>query len=199
MADIVLFHSVLGVRPSVTDTAEQWRRAGHTVHVPDLYRGEVFDDYREAFAALESMGGVPELVRRTEEAVAGLPAEVVYAGFSNGGLSAEMLAATRPGARGLLLAHAAAPPQAVGASGWTAQVPVQVHYAKTDPFRDQQALDDFAAAVRGSGAAYEFHEYPVEGHLFGDAGLPDEYDAEAAESMSRRMLAFLARFDGPQP
>ncbi|MDB5057961.1 MAG: hypothetical protein JWO59_1433, partial [Chloroflexi bacterium] len=37
MADIVLFHSVLGPRAGVTDAADRLRAAGHTVHTPDLY------------------------------------------------------------------------------------------------------------------------------------------------------------------
>ena len=44
MAEVVLFHSVLGLRPGVIAAAERLRAAGHTVHTPDLYDGEVFDD-----------------------------------------------------------------------------------------------------------------------------------------------------------
>ncbi len=38
-----------------------------------------------------------------------LPAELVYAGFSMGALPAQMLAQTRPGAKGALLLHACVP------------------------------------------------------------------------------------------
>jgi dienelactone hydrolase len=53
MAHIALFHSVLGVRPGVTDAAARLRAAGHRVLVVDQYGGRVFDDYDEAgrFAA----------------------------------------------------------------------------------------------------------------------------------------------------
>jgi dienelactone hydrolase len=37
MAEIVLFHSVLGPRAGMTDAADRLRAAGHTVHTPDLY------------------------------------------------------------------------------------------------------------------------------------------------------------------
>lgn len=39
MAEIILFHSALGVRPGVTAAADRLRAAGHTVHVPDYYDG----------------------------------------------------------------------------------------------------------------------------------------------------------------
>jgi hypothetical protein len=35
MAEVVLFHSVLGLRPGVI-AADRLRTAGHTVHTPDL-------------------------------------------------------------------------------------------------------------------------------------------------------------------
>jgi dienelactone hydrolase len=44
MAEVVVFHSVLGLRPGVLGAADRLRSAGHTVHTPDLFDGEVFDD-----------------------------------------------------------------------------------------------------------------------------------------------------------
>jgi dienelactone hydrolase len=69
---------------------------------------------------------------------------------------------------------------------WPAGVPVQVHYTKDDPFREEQALlDRFEASVRASGSAYEFHEYPGAGHLFTDQTLPNEYDGAAVGARGR--------------
>src|SRR5215218_10260428 len=119
MAEMVLFHSALGLRPGVTAAADRLRAAGHTVHTPDYYDGEVFDD-------------LEEIARRAREAVAGLPAGLVYAGFSLGADPAELLAAARAGARGAVLMHAAIPVEELGEFGverWPAGVPVQVHYA----------------------------------------------------------------------
>ncbi len=197
MAEIILFHSVLGLRAGVTDAAERLRAAGHTVHTPDLYEGAVFDDYPAAMAWVQSIGGFGELEARTRAAVAELPAEAVYAGFSNGGAAAEVAAVSRPGARAVVLLHAALPLKALNIEGaWPAGLPVQVHYAADDPFRDeQQYLDAFEAEVLASGSSYEFFEYPVPGHLFTDPGLPEEYHPEAAEALFARFLAFLEQLD----
>lgn len=202
MVDIVLFHSVLGVRQGVTDAADRLRAAGHTVRLPNLYAdGVAFDDYAKAMEYVESIGSFPELLRRTQAAVERLPSDVVYAGFSNGGAAAEYLAAARPGARGALLFSAAIPLDMLLNSfgdeprSWPSDVPVQVHYATNDPFR--QGEEDWVAhlgqSVRASGAAFEFHEYEGAGHLFTDASLPNEYNAEAADQLWRRVIDYLAK------
>src|SRR3712207_6052470 len=108
MAEVVLFHSVLGLRPGVTAAADRLRAAGHTVHTPDLYEGEVFDDL-EAGSRKDEALGYQEIARRAREAVAGLPEGLVYAGFSLGAVHAELLAASRPGALGAVLMHGAVP------------------------------------------------------------------------------------------
>lgn len=198
MADVILFHSVLGVRRGVADAAERIEAMGHRVHVPNLYdEGVVFDDYEPAMAHVESMGGYPALMQRSRAAVEGLPAELVYAGFSNGGGSAEYLALTRPGARGALLFAAAASLKWFAEPGgtspaWPSTVPVQVHYAVADPFREQDELDSFAASVQASGAAFTLLEYAGSGHLFTDPTLPQEYDETAAELLWQHVAAFLA-------
>ena len=129
--------------------------------------------------------------------MATLPAELVYAGFSNGGTSAEYLAATRAGAKGALLFHAALALPMFGqfagetVSHWPSTVPVQVHYSVGDPFREQEELDSFAGSVKESGAAYALYEYPGNGHLFADESRAMEYDADAAELMWTRVCSFL--------
>jgi dienelactone hydrolase len=190
--EIVLFHSVLGLRPGVLRWAERLRAEGHVVHTPDLYDGEVFDTYEAGFAKLEAIGGIAAVMERTHAAAAHLPADVVYAGFSNGGGSAQLLALTRPGARGAVLMHAALPVEAFGADAWPAGVPVQVHYAEHDPFREQAEVDALAGAVRASGTPYEAWDYPGDGHLFADPDLA-EFDAANAELMFGRVVDFLRR------
>jgi dienelactone hydrolase len=108
MAEMVLFHSVLGLRPGVIAAAERLRAAGHTVHTPDLYDGEVFDDIDDGSRKEDALG-YQEIARRAREAVAGLPAGLVFAGFSLGAVHAEVLAASRAGALGAVLMHGAVP------------------------------------------------------------------------------------------
>ena len=43
MAEVVLFHHAQGLTPGVAAFADELRRAGHTVHAPDLFEGRTFD------------------------------------------------------------------------------------------------------------------------------------------------------------
>jgi len=196
MADIVLFHSVLGPRAGVADAADRLRAAGHLVHTPDLYCGEArFDQYDPAIAYQDGIG-YRELLRRAADDVAHLPSRLVYMGFSAGGAPAEWLAATRPGAQACLLLHAALPLHAMGLETWPATVPVQVHFMQDDPFRDQAEIDGMAADVRSAGAPFELFEYAGTGHLFTDPSLPEEFDGAAAETLWGRVLALLGGLGG---
>lgn len=199
MAEIALFHSVLGIRQGVHDAAERFRWAGHKVHVIDLYDGVSFDDYGDAEKFVESVGGPGELMRRTAASLEGFPSDLVYAGFSNGAGSAILAGVTRPGARGVLAYHGALPLQLFGAEAWPADVPLQVHYAEKDPFCEQEWVDQFAASVNESGASYEHFVYPgLASHLFTDSTLPSEYDEQAAELLFTRSLSFLERTQHPR-
>ena len=197
MAEMVLFHSALGLRPGVTAAADRLRAAGHTVHAPDYYDGEVFHDLDEGLRKRDALG-YQEIARRAREAVAGLPAGLVYAGFSLGAVPAELLAASRPGALGAVLMHGAVPVEGFSEFGidrWPEGVPVQVHYAAGDPWVEaEEEVAPLGDAVRGAGAAFEEHAYPGSGHLFADPDLP-EYDRASSEEMWRRVLAFLDRID----
>jgi dienelactone hydrolase len=196
MADIVVFHSVLGPRAGVTDAADRLRTAGHTVHTPDLHQGEArFDAYDPAMAYQDNIG-YREMLRRAEAEVAHLPSRLVYMGFSAGGMSAEWLAATRPGALACILLHEALPLRVLELEKWPATVPAQVHFMLDDPFREQAGIDGMAADVRAAGAPFELFEYAGAGHLFTDPSLPAEYDSAATETLWGRVLALLEGLRG---
>jgi dienelactone hydrolase len=188
MTRIALFHSVLGVRPGIHDAAERLRAGGHEVLVVDQFDGRVFDDYEEAGAHTEAVG-FRELMRRALAAVEALPDGFVAAGFSNGAGMAEYVATQRRCA-GALLFSGALPTAMLGATGWPAGVPVQLHYTTGDPARHQEWVDALAAEVRAADAPFELFDYPGTGHLFTDASLPAEYDAESAELLWQRALRF---------
>ena len=176
MSEVVLFHSALGLRPGVHWFADRLRAAGHTVHTPDLYDGEVFDSLEDGLAKRDALG-MEEVIRRG--ATAAVPAQF-YAGFSLGAAPAQMLAQTRPGASGALLYHSAIPADVFG--GWPDGVRLQIHTMEDDALGD---VDD-ARELGG-----ELHLYPGSDHLFLDPDLP-EYDEAAAELVIARTVVFLS-------
>ena len=189
MAEVLLFHHAQGLTSGVVAFADELRAAGHTVHTPDLYAGRTFATLDEGLAHARELGfdNVTEAGVRAAE---GLPAELVYAGFSLGVGPAQKLAQTRPGARGALLFHAGNEPTEYAPS-WPADVPVQVHAMADDPEFNNGWDLPAAQALVAAAADAELFLYPGDQHLFADRSLA-AYDAEATALMTRRVLDFLA-------
>ena len=99
---------------------------------PDLFAGRSFPTVEAGLAHAEDEVGLDEIVARGVAAADGLPAEVVYAGFSMGVLPAQKLAQTKPGALGVVLYHSGVPATTFGA-GWPPGLPLEVHQQADDP------------------------------------------------------------------
>jgi dienelactone hydrolase len=190
MAEIVLFHHVLGQTDGFLAFAAQLRDAGHTVHTPDLFDGATFNTIGDGVAFAKETG-FAVLAERGVQSVEGLPNELVYAGFSMGVMAAQQLTQLRPGARGALLFEACIPTSEWGS--WPADVPVQIHGMENDEFfagegdiNAARALVDEASET----ATAELFIYPGDGHLFADSSS-SSYDSEAAALLTERALDFL--------
>ncbi|MGH3448153.1 MAG: dienelactone hydrolase family protein [Nocardioidaceae bacterium] len=192
MAEVVLFHHVMGLTDGVRAFAEGLRAGGHIVHTPDLFEG-VLPATIEDGAAHEDSIGEQEMGRRVEQALAGLPAGLVYAGVSSGVMHAQRLAQTRSTARGALLYEACIPVTGEWAFGpWPIGVPVQIHGMDADPFFAKGGDLDSArelVSIVGSERAQLF-TYPGGGHLFTDNSLPP-YDSDATTLVIQRSRELL--------
>ncbi len=187
MAEILLFHHVQGLTPGVAGFAEGLRDAGHTVHAPDLLDGRTFDSIEDGLAYAGGIG-FDTILDRGVRSATDLPAGLVYIGFSLGVMPAQVLAQTRPGARGALLMHSCLPPAEFG--GWPADVPAQVHAMDADPFFVDDGDLDAARTLVGGTPGAELFLYPGDRHLFADSSLAS-YDAGASSLLRRRVLGFL--------
>ena len=186
VAEVLLFHHAQGQTTGVLAFADRLRAAGHVVHAPDLYDGNTFADLDSGVGYAREVG-FETIMERGRLAAEDLPHELVYAGFSLGVLPAQMLAQTRPGAKGALLFSAAFPAAEFGES-WPRGVPLQIHMMGDDEWveEDLPAARELAESVHGA----ELFLYPGDRHLFADASLPD-YDESAATLLEERVLAFL--------
>lgn len=195
MAEIALFHHVLGLTPGCRAWADDLRAAGHTVHAPDLFDGNLFTSVEEGFAFVEAMG-FDSLFARADAAVASLPDRLVYLGISLGVLNAQRLAQTRPGAAGAVLLEACIPLGEFG-DEWPAGLPIQVHGMDCDEFFAGEGDIDNARAIVASVPAptrAELCTYPGDAHLFTDNSVPAHHAASAA-LVRERVLDFLAAID----
>lgn len=189
MAEVLLYHHAQGQTNGFQAFAEALRAAGHTVYTPDLYDGRTFESLDDGVGYAKEVG-FGTILERGEEAAAGLPDGLVYAGFSLGVMPAQKLAQTRPGAKGALFFSAAFPAEEFGE--WPQGVPAQIHMMEGDEWaqEDLPAARELIEAVDEA----ELFLYPGDGHLFADSSLPD-YDAAATAKLQERVLAFLSAVD----
>ncbi len=192
MAEVLLFHHAQGLTPGMRAFADSLRAAGHTVHTPDLFDGRTFPSIEAGMGYINDVG-FDALRERGARMADGLPAGLVYAGFSFGVLPAQKLAQTRPGARGALLFHACIPISGEWAFGpWPDDVPVQIHGMDNDPIFVGEGDIHAAREIVEKARDAELFLYPGDQHYFADSSLPS-YDAEATALLTRRVIAFLGR------
>ncbi len=194
MANVVLYHHVLGLTDGVEAFAQELREGGHAVHTPDLFSGKRPATIDDGMALVREIGD-ERLVKAAEGAIASLPRGLVYAGFSFGAGMAQQLAQTRPGARAALLYESCLPIAGEWSVGpWPSGLPVQIHGMDADPFfalgGDLDAARELVGVV-GPDLA-ELFLYPGSSHLFTDSSLPT-FDADATALLLERSLRLLGR------
>jgi dienelactone hydrolase len=191
MAEVLLFHHAQGLTAGCLAFADELRAAGHPVHAPDLYDGKTFADLDDGVGYARQVG-FDTIGERGRVAAEGLPNEIVYAGFSLGAMPAQMLAQTRPGAKGALLFHGCVPASEFGGP-WPQGVPLQIHLMEADEWALEGDLDA-AREIDETVESAELFLYPGDRHLFADNSLPD-YDETAATLLKQRVLTFLDGID----
>jgi len=191
VAELLLFHHAQGLTAGCLSFADELRAAGHVVHAPDLYDGKTFADLDDGVGYAREVG-FDTISERGRLAAEGLPNEIVYAGFSLGAMPAQMLAQTRPGAKGALLLHGCVPPSELGGP-WPQGVPLQIHLMEADEWALEGDLDA-ARELDETVESAELFLYPGDRHLFADNSLPD-YDESAATLLKQRVLSFLDNID----
>jgi dienelactone hydrolase len=196
MADLVLFHHVLGLTDGVVALADELRAGGHSVVTPDLFAGQRFESIEDGAAHVDHIG-VQAIIERGSDAVVGnRSAKTVYAGISLGVLPAQYLAQTRPDAIGCVAMEAFVPPTEFG-DGWPSGVALQVHGMADDPFfsgeGDLQAARAVVESIDDPTRA-ELFVYPGDRHLFVDRSI-EAYDEDVGGLLLDRILNFVRRLD----
>lgn len=190
VATVAIFPSVLGVRQGTHDAADEFRNAGHEVHIIDIFEGRTFDDYPPAMAFAWEELGQADMLRRALAGVSGLSDGFVPTGFSLGCMLAAYVATQRP-VSGVVMIAGAIPVSLMGEQ-WPVGVPAQTHSMLGDPWREQAEIDQTLRDIEAARSHIDVFDYPGSGHLFSDPTLPEEYDAEATRIMWGRVLPFVA-------
>lgn len=189
MATVVLYHSAVGLTDGIRALAEALQGDGHQVRTPDLYGGRTAGSTAEGIAVRDEIG-ITTLLARAEAALLDLPGDLVLGGASMGVAPAQLLAAQRPGTRGVLCLHGIAPPDELGLAAWPA-IPLQAHLSPGDPWVEETAVDALAAQLPAE--LLEVHRYPGTDHLFSDPSQPD-HAPTAAATLTERVREAVARW-----
>jgi len=192
--DVVLFHSMFGLRSVEGEAAARLEAAGHRVTVPDLFGGATTEEGIDAGFALMRTIGWETIVERARLATESVPDNAVLMGLSMGvGVIGELWPERLRAAAVICLHSTTGIP-----SGVPKGTPMQVHVAIGDRFATDEDLEAVEASAARVGAEAAIYRYPHAGHLFTDATLPD-FDAAAADATWTRILELLARLDATAP
>jgi dienelactone hydrolase len=191
MANIVLFHSMLGLRPVELHAADRLRAAGHEVATPDLYAGLTASTLDEGFQLKDHRIGWVTIEQRAYQAVRDLPGDTVLAGISMGAGVVSALLPRRTDTAGVLLLHGLATIPTTARDG----LPVQLHVAEADEFAPPADVAAWLDAATRTGADAQVFTYQHAGHFYTDPSLPDHH-AQATTLTWHRILDFLRTVSG---
>lgn len=187
MAEIVQFHHAQGLTTGLVEFADRLRKAGHTVHTPDLFEGRTFGSIPEGMEYVGSVG-FGELMERGDRSVEGMSDDLVFVGLSLGVVPAQKLAQTRPGTRGAIFLYSCVPASEFGT--WPKGLPVQIHGMDADPYFVDEGDIEAARDIVEAADDGTLFLYSGDQHYFTDNSLPS-YDEVASELVLDRMIAFL--------
>ena len=196
---IVVIQEWWGINDQIKGVAERLAAAGYRALVPDLFRGKVTMEAKEAEhlmngldfadAASQDVRGAAQYLKATGSAKAGVT------GYCMGGAVAVLAAAFVPESDANVTWYGYPPLEYVDAA--RIKAPVLGHWATHDQFFAIAGVDALEARLKAAGVDFEFHRYDAK-HAFANEEAdslnlpPLGYDPVAAELAWKRSLAFFA-------
>jgi dienelactone hydrolase len=178
--DVVMFHSMWGLRPAEVAAADRLRSLGYQVSLPDLFGGRTAPGEVEAGFALMEEIGWSTITGRAYDALSRVSDDAAMIGFSMGVGVIGQVWSDRLGAAAVACLHAPAsvPPEVRRGT------PVQLHYAAGDRFVPSEQVAEFRRSAQAAGAVALVREYEGAGHYFTDETHADYAPAAAAGAWS---------------
>jgi carboxymethylenebutenolidase len=195
---VVVIQEWWGLNDQIRGVANRLAAAGYRALVPDLYRGQVGLDAKEAEhlmsnlnfadAATQDIRGAVQHLKQTGSGVA-------ITGFCMGGALTILAAVNVPEADAAISWYGFPPLDYVDASKIKARL--MGHWAIDDAYFSIQQVDALEEKLKAANVTYEFYRYKAT-HAFANETLtkpggPGLYDATAAETAWTRTMAFLGQ------
>jgi carboxymethylenebutenolidase len=195
---IVVIQEWWGLDEEVKAVADRLVKAGYRALVPDLYRGKLALDAKEAEhlmgelnfgeAAGQDIRGAVQYLKATGSS------RVAVTGFCMGGALTVLSACNVPELDGTVVWYGYPPLEYVDASA--IKKPMLAHWALQDDFFNISGVDALEEKLKQAGVSYDFQRYDAK-HAFANPkseirGLPPlQYNAAAAELAWNRTIEFL--------
>jgi len=192
---VVVIQEWWGVNDQIRGVADRLSAAGYRVIVPDLYRGKVSLDVREAehlMAGLDFGDAATQDIRGAVQYLKQSSGKAGITGFCMGGALTVLSSVTAPEADATVVWYGVPPLDYVDAS--KIHMPMQGHFAIEDaffPIAQADALDEKLTAAK---VPHEFFRYHAQ-HAFANetaVNMPIavQYDATAADTAWQRTMTF---------
>jgi carboxymethylenebutenolidase len=195
---VVVLQEWWGVNDQIKGVAKRYAELGYRALVPDLYRGKLGLDAKEAehlmsglnfgeAAGLDVRGAVQHLKKTSKK--------VGVTGYCMGGALTLLAAANVPELDAAAAWYGFPPLEYIDAT--KIKAPLLGHFAMHDTFFPIATVAELERKLDAAGVRYEFHRYEAQ-HAFANESPPDpkvatRYDAKAAETAWQRTVAFFAR------
>ena len=192
---VVIIQEWWGVNDQIKGVARRFAERGYRALVPDLYRGEIGLDAKEAQHLMEGLNfGVAagQDIRGAVQYLKATSQKVGVVGFCMGGALTLLAAANVPELDAAATWYGFPPLDYIDASKITA--PLMGHFATGDAFFKIDQVDLLEQKLQQAGVRHTFHRYDAQ-HAFAneappDPNIPTKYDAAAAETAWQRTLDF---------
>ena len=194
-AGVLVLHAWWGLTSVFTDVCDRLAATGYVALAPSLFPGgATAATIAEAEALVDAHDRAPAeteaVVQAAAEQLRGLPAvtgaQFGVIGYSMGAYWALHLSQVRPDDVGAVVVFYGTDDGDYS----TARAAYLGHFAEHDDFEPLEAVRALEEKIRAAGREVTFHVYPGTGHWFVEPNRP-EYDAEAADLVWERTLAFL--------
>jgi carboxymethylenebutenolidase len=195
---IVVIQEWWGLNDQIKGVANRLAEAGYRALVPDLYRGKLGLDAKEAehlMGGLDFGDAAGQDIRGAVQYLKGSSPKVGVMGFCMGGALTVLSAVNVPEANATVVWYGFPPLDYVDAS--KIKAPMMGHFAIDDAFFPIQQVDALEQKLKSANVNYEFHRYHAQ-HAFCNetainSPIPTKYDPTAAETAWQRSFEFMKR------
>jgi len=196
---IVVIQEWWGLNDQMKGVASRLAAAGYRALVPDLYRGKVGLEKKEAehlMSGLNFGDAAGQDIRGAVQHLKNDSPKVAVMGFCMGGALTLLAAANVPEADAAITWYGLPPLDYIDAT--KIKAPLMGHWATNDEYFNISQVDALEQKLKQSGVKFEFHRYQAQ-HGFANetagtvAGVATRFDPAAAETAWQRTMAFLKK------